>query len=370
MAEPLFSHFFPVPGVLAMEGGGIEISDRSVKYLLLKFRDTQPEIASYGQVLLPAGAVVGGDIVDAGVVAGALGEVRERAGFTFVHASLPDKKGYLFDLVAPRRSAASLSEDVALALSKQVPLSPAEMVFDCETIFTESTGTARSVVVAAFPESLAHSYVKVFNDAGFSVLSFELESEASTRALFPPGAVPDGAQLCIDFGSEKSILSIVQNGVVRFATTAEGGAALDTALRERIAALRGMPRDSEETEQEILRIKSQEGLMPENASAEIFVGSMTALVAEVNRILVYWNSRSAKGESRGKVASIVLYGGNAAILGLMDYLSRVTGIPVHCADIGPALGAGNAKFAIPKDQSIRYVTTLGLALRGDRTSPW
>ncbi len=350
-----------------MEGGGVEVSERSVKYLRLAFRNGHRDIEAYGQITLPPGAIEEGDIVDRSAVVRALTEARLRADLSFVHASLPDRKGYLFDLVIPRRGT-PLSDDVGLALSKQVPLSPAEMVFDCETILAESDSSARSVVVAAFPEAFAQKYVEAFGAAGLSPLSLELESQAAARALFAGGS--DAAALCVDFGVEKSVLSIVQRGVVRFATSAEGAGALDAALGARISVMQHKRQDVADIEAKLEKMKTDVGLVADDSTVEMFAAAAAALVAEINRVLVYWNSRIVKGEAREKVASMLLYGGNANIRGLTDHLSRALGLPVALADVRPALGLGMREAAIPRDQSLRYVTALGLALRAGQSSPW
>src|SRR3989344_2810433 len=115
---------FPTPRLLAMEGGGIEISDRRIKYLALaegRF------VLSWGEVKLPPGVVEQGDIKDEAALVQALERVRQKAHFSLAHVSLPEQKGYLFELSLPRAALEDLADAVALALPGYLPLPPADV---------------------------------------------------------------------------------------------------------------------------------------------------------------------------------------------------------------------------------------------------
>ncbi len=59
-----------------------------------------------------------------------------------------------------------------------------------------------------------------------------------------------------------------------------------------------------------------------------------------------------------------LYGGNANMKGLPEYLGRATGVPVHRAAIWDVIGLSkNAPPPIPAEQALRFATVAGLALR-------
>ncbi|MDE2213161.1 MAG: pilus assembly protein PilM [Patescibacteria group bacterium] len=365
MAARLFPRIFPVPKLLSMGSGGIEISGHTIKYLRFDDRSERPRVLSFGEHPLPSEAVISGEIRNKGALTEALRAVRKSCGFSFAHVALPEQKGYLFDLVLPKDDT-PLSDRIAIALPEYVPLSPAEVVYDCETVRSESDEFTRSLVVTAFPEVAAQSYVEALAEGGFSPLSFELEPQAAGRAL-AQHAKASGAHLLIDFGVHKSVLSIMQNGVVRFATSAEGTLALDEGLRKRAAAA-GIPQ--EKIEGELERIKFEEGLAPEGVSAPLFSTTAGALASSIGKVMVYWQSRTQKGERREKLSSIILYGGNANMLGLSEYLARTVGLPAAAADLRPALGGEGVVPPIPRFESLRYATVIGLAERALERAIW
>ncbi|MGH7141715.1 MAG: pilus assembly protein PilM [Minisyncoccia bacterium] len=353
----LFSKFFPMPRALAMHGGGLEISDRSIKYLLLKGRaGGRRNIISFGEVPLPQGAVEGGTIVDRDALTAALASVRKQCGFSLCFCSLPEGRGYLFSTTLPRPKRNDLLGALALALPENVPLSPAEAVFDCRVIPEESNDETLAVAVAAFSEDLASAYAGVLMDAGFLPLSFELEPQAAARAVVPSG-ITDGAVIIIDFGETKTMLCIVENGAARFTTSIEGSAALDETLAKGGADGR-----------EILRLKTDVGLANKSWSgSEVFVSMAERLAGEIKRLSGYWNARKGLqgGSAPGStIEGVLLYGGNANLKGLPEYLARAISLPVRVANIwSPLPNASRTVHPIPRDQSMRFCVVAGLAMR-------
>lgn len=349
----VLSKFFPMPRSLALHGGGLEISDRSIKYLRLARRvGGRTRAAAFGEVPLPSGAVEGGTIRDRDVLISALASVRHECGFSLCFSSLPEGRGYLFSTALPRPKDGDLRGALALALPESVPLSPAEAVFDCEIIAAESADDMLSVAAAAFSEDLASAYADALMAAGFLPLSFELEPQAAARAVVPPG-ITEGAVIIADFGETKTMLCVVQNGAARFTTSTEGSAALDELLAKSGADGR-----------EILRLKTDVGLANKSwPGSDVFASMAERLADDIKRLSGYWNARGGAGQSGG-VQGALIYGGNANIKGLPEYLSRAVGLPVRIADMWSALGsAPHTVHPIPRDQSMRFCVVAGLAMR-------
>jgi len=344
-----------------MEGGGIEISGRAITYLRFDTLSGVREVATFGAIRLPQGAIVDGDIRNTSAVVDTLAAVRKTCGFSFVHASLPEQKGYLFDLLLPRDPAVSLRESIELTLPTHVPLSPAEIVFDCETILSESDAGTRSVAVTAFSESVAQGYADVFTAAGFSPLSFELEPQAAARAILLRETYRGHALLLVDFSAGKTTLSVVQNGVVRFTMSAEGSGELTSALAALVPP--GTDKTTEAVYAAIASMKYEQGLTPGGAGSEACARTASALGAVVKKVLVYWQSRAMNGEIREPVEEILLYGEDANIHGLCEFVSKMSGVSCRLANLRPAFGNESAVPPIEKSTSLAYATVLGLALR-------
>ncbi len=332
-----------------MEGGGVEVTDRKVKYLSLAGAGTGERVRRWGEEDLPPGVIEQGDIRDEEALVATLARVRERAGFFLAHASLPEQKGYLFELELPRAALGDLSDSVAFALPGYVPLSPAEVVFDCEAADAREDATA--VAVTAFPENVALAYSRALGRAGFLPLSMELEPQAAARAALPRAL--KGAQLLIDYSAMKTMLAVSVRGSVRFAASFEGSGALDDGLlKSGISA------------QELIALKREEGLGASDEKVRALMSRhLDKLSEEIGKHVRFWNARS--GATREPIVAAWLSGGNANMRGLAEALSQALGLPVRPADVWQNLPpeGGVTVPPIEREESFRFATVLGLAMR-------
>ena len=355
MNANMLRRLFPPPRLLLMEGGGVEISDRAVKYLALERGFSGGRMVSaWGEEPLPRGAVVEGDIRDEGALVSVLAKVRQLGGFSLVHASLPEQKGYLFDLSLPRSVIPDLADAVALQLPGYVPLPAADIIFDCEADLRGEDGIL-SVAVTAFPEALARAYASALSRADFLPLSLELEPQAAARSALPREGVA-GAQLLIDYSAAKTMLAVSSRGAVHFAASFEGSARLDEALRAR-----GL------SETELFALKREEGVGSEDAElAALFNLHAHALGEELKRHALYWNASTAGNPARQTISAAYLSGGNANLRGLPEVLSRALNLPVSVADVWSNINFSRHENAVPpiaREESLRFATALGLAMR-------
>lgn len=337
-----------------MQGGGIEISDRSVKYMQFRRRGRRSaRLVSFGEIPLPHGIVEDGEILDKEALVGVLRLARSRCRFYLCYASLPESKGYLFSDQLPRQGTADIKSALALALSEHVPLAPAEAVYDCEIVETESTSDTVSIIAAATTEALASAYASALSGAGFLPLSFELEPQAAARAILPgsDGSAPQ-ATIIADLGETKTMLCVVEGGIARFTTSSDGSSAIDATIATAGADAR-----------EIIRRKIDLGIVHGNhADIKSFMALADRFTDEISRLVAYWNAHGASLGGRASIGSIVLYGGNANIKGLPEYLSHKIGLPARIAHIWEELGGERRIYPIAADQTMRFATVAGLAL--------
>jgi Tfp pilus assembly PilM family ATPase len=350
----VFSRFFPMPRFMSLHGGGIEISDRSVKYLRLSSHDlSAAHIAAFGEIPLPVQTIVNGEIHNMQALVDVLKHVRQVCGFSFVYGSLPESKGYLFSDFLPQTAIADVQGALAMALSSHVPLAPAEAVYDCEYVQPEHTQDSISIVAAAIGEDLALSYCRALESAGFMPLTLELEPQAAARAVLAGQMREGSAAIIADLGETKTMLCVVEGGIPRFTTSIEGSASLDAAVAATGADIR-----------EIIRRKVDVGIV-HGAYGETreLLQLADRFAAEISRLAVYWNTRY-QAEGKGTpIGNVVLYGGNANIKGLAEYLSRVVRIPVSVARIENILHGTDRVHLLSADQFLRYATVVGLAMR-------
>lgn len=360
---------FPVPHALSMPATGLDISDHSVKYLRFREGRQGREVDVFGEVALPPGAVVAGDIKDQASVAGALLQLAAQTGTHAVRAALSERKGYLFQTAVPKGALGSLSSVIEFQLEEHVPIAAAESIFDVEVI--GERGGELLVNVTVFPRRAAEGLAETLQSAGLLPLSFEMEPQALARAIVPPSDT--GTYMIVDFGETKTGLSVAQSGVIRFTSSIEvAGSVLTNAIMKHFSVDR----------REATRIKNEYGLTRGTEKREFYdllMSTSAALRDEINRHYIYWHTHEVEGHTHdthddpdsdenatgdSRIEKIYLVGGNANIRGLAEYLS----ISMRADVVVPSVwrNAFSLDRHIPPidaRDSLRYATAIGLALR-------
>lgn len=336
-----------------MDAAGLEISEHSLKYLQFVGGKEQ-RLGAFGNSDLPEGVIMHGEIQDVAALADALRALLKELGTPRVHVSLPEQKGYIFRMSMPRNPDLTMREAIEFRLEEYIPLPPSDVVFDWEPLSEEEGGAEIAVNVTAFPRAAVEEYYEALASAGFLPLSFEIESQAAARAVLPRASTAPA--MIVDFGETRTAIAVAQDGVVQFTTSLElSGGALTASLAKKLGAA---PSEAE-------RLKNEEGIVGAGKTTEAIMGTVTALRDEIQRHFVYWHTHSeAAGRPHRPIESIILCGGNANVRGLPAFLSQTVRAKIELADVWQnAFSLSQYVPPIPHNQSLRFATVAGLALR-------
>lgn len=359
--QSLVESLFPTPKFLRMPSVGLDISDKSIRFLGFRNERGGLRIDRYAERQLPPGIVEAGKIKDARKMKEALVALKEEYGLEFVRVSLPEEQAYLFEMRTPRVKKQDIKESVALQLEEYAPLKATEAVFDYELV--RETSDSYILQVSAYPEPLAASYADIFLGSGLVPMSFEIEAQAIARAVTPKHN--KGTSMIVDFGQTRSGIAIISEGIVVFASTVEiGGARITEAIAQKLSLSLV---DAE-------RLKREYGLVRErrNGKADIFpivLSNVATLRDEINKHFVYWHTHRL-GESgvRRPIEKIVLSGSGANLRGFPEYLARSMRVRVEVGDVWSNVAMPDTYLpVITRRESLAYATAIGLAL-GDMRS--
>jgi len=349
-----------------MSSVGIDVSDNSLKFLELQSTKKGLRIGSFGEEVIPQGIIVGGKIQKGDALAGILAKVKKDHGINFVRATLPEERGYLFELSLPDMGVNEMASTIEFRLEENVPIAPSEAVFGYDLL---PAGTKqvkgkhmRQAVVSVFPRVATEAYAKIFYDAGLTPLSLETEPQAITRAVVPNGDM--GTYLVVDFGRERSGISIVSGGAVRFATTTDvGGDPITKAFEKHYKDL------SYEDFTDLKNTKGLHAVREKNDAlfTEQVESVINSLLQHISEHLRYWNTHREEDKiKRGQVTKVLLCGGNANLGGLPERISQELKLPVSLANVW--VNTFSIEEYIPSDISFReslgYAPAIGLALHG------
>lgn len=356
----LLSRTFPTPKFLLPHAAGIDISDASIKWIVLSDDPAgKRKVEAWGKEVLPEGVVSAGAIRDEARLIEALRVVQKKIPHVSgVHASLPEEPAFVFNMSVPAGSTRrEIFDLIGFEFEARVPIPPSAAIYDFDLIPQQEEGS-QEIGVAVFPRELAESYANCFSAAGFLLFSLELEPRAIARAVVS-GAQCDEVTLLVDFGARRSGLSVVKCGIPIFTSTVEIGVdRINQALSDQLH----LSPEAVET------WKNEQGLLPsegEKSGLEALSGVASALGSEVTKHFNYWDTRrNERGERVSPVKEVLLVGGGANLRGLADYLAG----RVQASVIRPNVWGNVCSFEeyippIDRRTSLQYVTAIGLALR-------
>lgn len=353
-----FFRFFPLPKYLQMPTVGIDISDHSVRFIEFEIKGGRLSLKRFGQRSIPDGALSYGDIKDRAKIQDVLKKLAYEDGISFVRCSLPEEKAYVFKTEVPLLRPEETRDNIAFQIEENVPIKAADAVFDYVFIPDGEDGSHREAVVSVFPKVVVEAYLDLYTSAGLTPLSFEMEADALARALIPRS--DSGCHMVVDFGQQRTGLSIVDRGVVQFASTVDvGGNILTNAIQRQFNV------SFEEAEQ----IKREGTFVGHGEHREFFstlMNSISALSEEMNKHYVYWHTHTdKKGRKATPIQKIILAGGDANLQGLHDHLSLTLKTKVELGNVWVnAFSLDQYVPPIPFAASLSYATAVGLGLRG------
>lgn len=326
---------------------GLDMSDRAVKFIELRRRLGGFAVGSFGEIAVPDGVIVDGEIRDEAE----LTRLLLRAGFGRgpVVASLPDEHGVVRVLDLPDVPSRELAHAVRWEVEGLMPMPLHAVAYDYHSIPDARTAVHRNALVVAYPRVLNDSYRRVLAAAGFSPIALEPESQAIARAVVPAG-IPEPI-LVADIGAVRTSLAITTGGSVVFASSLPiGGRDMESAIARELGVSLEKAR----------AVKIDAGLATSRHG-----GLVRAAVSGLLGKLAAGFAGALRSREGAGVSAVYLCGGDANLIGLEKYLTVALKRPVVLADpFANAALAPGAVPPIPRAEALRYAAAIGLALRG------
>ena len=357
----LFSHWFPTPTLLLPKAAGVDISDASIKWLVLERESDDMRVQAHGDEPLSEGIVVEGVVRDVPALAQALKELKTKwKGIECAHAALPEEAAYVFSMHVPlgtnREQALRMIE---FELEGRVPIPPSAAVYDFNIIMEQDGEAGMEIGVTVFPRELSQSYAEAFAGSGINLLSLEVEASSIARSV-SSDSPQEPITLLVDFGRKRTGFAVLKQGTPIFTSTvAVGGEAISRAIEDKLSL---SPADAEV-------FKDEQGLLAEGGTKspglEVVAKSAEALADEVAKHYHYWDTRrNEQGNRMTPVGRVVLVGGSANLMGLDDYIAGRVQAEVIRGNIWRHV-CEFSEYIPPIDRrtSFQYATALGLALR-------
>lgn len=341
---------------------GLDISDRSIKFIQFSGSHNDVKIETFGSTELSEGIVVDGEVKNPELLAGALASLKVKGSGVFrdrfVAASLPEEKSFLRVIRVPRVKMEQLENTVRWGLEENIPLSLEEVYFDYEVV-RQGEPDHIDVLTVAFPRAIVDSYANALRAGNFTPLALELESQSLARSLIDRQH-PGDSRVLVDIGASRTSFVLIAEGTIALTSTMRlSGRDITKAIADAF----GLRHDEAE------KIKFEAGLrddLYEGQVKKVLQPFMDTLVREIEKHMEFYRDHmSVRHGASTEIDSVVLTGGDANLIGLDAHLARALRKPVLVGDPFSGLKPlfGNYLPSIPRREALQFATAIGLGMR-------
>jgi type IV pilus assembly protein PilM len=335
---------------------GLDIGTSAVRAAELDVSHSTPVLLSYGQVGLPPGSVVDGEIKDTTSVTEAVSKLWKSGQFSTssVTVGIAGLRAITREIDLPYVADDEVDSAVRFQSEEVIPFPPDQTILSSQILadYTSPEGQKmRRVLVAAAHTDLVDGVIDAVEKAGITVAGVDLISSALVRVIGDPHA--DQPEAVVSVGAGLTVVAVHQQGRPQFVRTIGSGGNATTAA---ISGALDLPvSDAEAVKRRIGDADVQ--LQTAERAAQT---SMMELVNEIKNSIQYFASLPG----RLPVARVLMTGGGAELRGLVPMLQTQTGLPVMT--VSPLSRVDTVKLSLSSEQAAEIgsvlATPIGLAL--------
>lgn len=345
---------------------GLDIGTSAVRAVELTLDGgSRPVLEAFGQVGLPPGAVMDGEVRDRSQVVQALQRIWKEGGFRQrkVVLGIAGLRAITREVDMPPLPPDELDEAVAFEADQVVPFPMDQTVISSKVMaqFTDEEGTQKiRVLVAAAHRELIDGVVTAVREAGLEPVGIDLDTAALARALHDPAAGGDDG-VVVSVGAGLTLVVVHRGGQLQFVRTIDLGG---ETITKSIAGALDVPRVDAET---IKRELGQPGTHDFRAvnAAQSAVGD---LVSEIHNSIRFYASQPG----RGMPARVEVTGAGARVAGFLDQLQL--GLDIPAVPASPLSHVDTGRLGILPEELAAIDATLavpvGLALPDPAGKPF
>ncbi len=336
---------------------GLDIGTSAVRAAELDVSHSRPVLLTYGQVGLPPGSLLEGEIRDSAAVTEAIKRLWANGHFSSrsVIVGIAGLRAITREIDLPFVPDNEVDSAVRFQSEEVIPFPPDQTILSSQVLadYTSPEGDKmRRVLVAAAHIDLVNGVIDAVDNAGLTVDGVDLISSALVRAIGGPDET-DQPEAIVSVGAGLTVVVIHQQGRPQFVRTVGSGgnattAAISAALDVPIIDAEGMKRRIGE--------ENAQFQSAERASQ----ASMVDLVGEIRNSIQYFASLPG----RLPVSRVLVTGGGSGLHGLIPMLEAQVHLPVLTVSPLDRLDTSKLDLTEAQTEEVQPVlaTPIGLAL--------
>ncbi|HUZ44177.1 MAG TPA: type IV pilus assembly protein PilM [Acidimicrobiales bacterium] len=345
---------------MARHAIGLDIGTFAVRAAEVVVTASGPRVIRFGQLTLPVGAVVAGEVVDVPAVAATIRRLWERVGFRGrqVVLGVANQKVLVREAEMPAMSDADLSAALQFQDADILPIGPDEAYLDFQRLedLVDSDGNQKvRLLLASAARTMVATHLEALELAGLRAIRIDPMPLALVRSIGTIGlaTLEEGAscEALVCIGAGVTTVVVHEGGIPRFVRFLSAGAG--TANEELMAEM-DVDLDTAEA------LKRRVGTPEEDLSVgPILALPVGRLVEEINNSIRFYVSQHPECP----VGRVLITGGGAKLSGLVARLESTSGIAVLPARPSAVyrIDAGLSEEEIDRAEP-NLPTVIGLAL--------
>ncbi len=346
---------FPVPHSLILSDIAVDISDGTLRFF--EFARSHGELRPKTFGAIPFPRIYTGDLNEKNrnEAAAALKAWATERNYANIRGIIHEDEVYVFKAKVPTKKPKEIREAIEAMLEENVPIPPADAIFEYEAIASESGLDETIAAVSVVSRAATRQYLELFESSGLFVASLETESRALAKTLFPPNDKDVHAVLSIC--DHHSVVFIVERGAVVFSSSVEVGS---NDLNKAIA------KTFEISDQKAIELKLEKAFSDAKGDMNVFesmIPVFSTIRDELGKVLVYWKTQGKKELEFHDVSDIVLVGSDSLISGFARYISVTTKIPARTGSVWTnVLSVEESIPNLSRKDSLDYGSVIGALL--------
>ncbi|EKE07410.1 MAG: hypothetical protein ACD_18C00095G0005 [uncultured bacterium] len=351
----------PFPGAF-----GLDISDLSIKLIQLE-NISDPKngptfnLKNIRNISLPPGLIINGEIAQESQVIHYIQKLLKGNNSKdkpikspWVVINLPETHTFIKLIIINKNIDEIIQDDIEIEAQKYIPFTEKDMHYlDWEAIPIENEPNKTKIIMAAAPKAITESYVSLIEKAGLNLVAIDIESLSIARAMVTADKqYQNEARALLDIGGTRSNIIIYDNDTVQFSATLPfSGELLTTALEQKL----GISHEKAEQEKYKYGLKYQDQTKIWTALME----QTKQFISQIQKDIYFYYSHFPKTNT---ITHITMCGGSSILQGLDQVLTNELKIECKPGRVWKNLNSNKA-IKVPYEESIKYATAIGLALR-------
>lgn len=343
---------------------GLDIGTSAVRAAQVSAGKGAASLMAFGQVPLPSGAVVDGEIRDAAAVTEAISKLWKRTKLRSKKAvvGIANQRVVVREVDLPHLEEKEFRSSLRFQVADHIPMSADDAEIDYQIVgdyTTESGEHMMRVLLIAAARDMVEAAVSAVTAAGVDPLGVDLAPFAVARAVSPAARGETGlagAEAIVDVGAGVTNIVVHHNGEARFVRILLVGG--DDATNALASELEVSFEEAEASKLDLGRgVGSAEG-------QRILQERVAALVDEIRGSLDYYLSQ----DDSEPLASVILTGGGSLTPGLGRLLEEMLRMQVRPG--APLADLNTSKSGLTEEQVAQIepvaAAAVGLAMGAAR----